>query len=142
MIRLRHVLAFVVLLAGLEPAVGQDKVVRPRGPESGQHVGSFTARPYDGRRIDFDQHSQVRQGRAFGHDRTAQYNSNTSQGRSRDVIPPSVALRVALSYSPGSQGLGVNLVRGQRLVYAVKLKTGNRVHRVLVDARTGQVVGD
>jgi len=56
------------------------------------------------------------------------------------VIPPSVALQVALSYSPGSQGLGVSLLRGPRLMYSVKLKTGNQIHRVLVDAQTAQVV--
>lgn len=53
-----------------------------------------------------------------------------------------MALRRALSYSPGSQGLDVTLMQGGRPVYAVKLKTGNRVHRVLVDARTGQVLGE
>lgn len=57
------------------------------------------------------------------------------------MVPPSVALKNALRYSPGSQGLGVRLMRGSRLVYAVKLKTGSRIHRVLVDAKTGQVVG-
>lgn len=72
-----------------------------------------------------------------------QYGSGSSgQGGGRQIIPPSVALRVALSYSPGSQGLGVSLLQGRRLMYAVKLKTGNRIHRVLVDAQTGQIVGD
>jgi hypothetical protein len=65
-----------------------------------------------------------------------------AQGGGRQIIPPSVALRTALGYSPGSQGLGVRLLKDGRLMYAVKLKTGNRVHRVLVDAQTGQVVGD
>lgn len=64
------------------------------------------------------------------------------QGGGRQIIPPSVALRSALGYSPGSQGLGVRLLKDGRLMYAVKLKTGNRVHRVLVDAQTGRVVGD
>lgn len=72
-----------------------------------------------------------------------QYGSGSSGGGGgRQIIPPSVALRVALSYSPGSQGLGVSLLQGRRLMYAVKLKTGNRIHRVLVDAQTGQIVGD
>ncbi len=66
-----------------------------------------------------------------------QIAQNSNQG----VIAPSMALRIALRYSPGSQGLDVALVQGGQL-YAVKLKTGNRVHRVLVDARTGQVVGE
>lgn len=67
---------------------------------------------------------------------------NTAQRSDQQVIAPSMALRIALRYSPGSQGLDVALVQGGRLIYAVKLKTGNRVHRVLVDARTGQVVGE
>ena len=58
------------------------------------------------------------------------------------VIPPSMALRLALSYSPGSQGLDVTLVEGRRLMYAVKLKTETRVHRVLVDAHTGEILGE
>lgn len=66
----------------------------------------------------------------------------TAQQSGQDVIPPSMALRSALRYSPGSQGLDVTLKQGRRLVYAVKLKTGNRVHRVLVDARTGQILGN
>jgi uncharacterized membrane protein YkoI len=72
---------------------------------------------------------------------TYQYDTNaTSSGG--QMIPPSVALQVALNYAPGSQGLGVRLLQGARLMYAVKLKTGNRVHRVLVDAHTGQVLGE
>ena len=69
---------------------------------------------------------------------TVRIAQNSNQG----VIAPSMALRIALRYSPGSQGLDVALMKGGRLTYAVKLKTGNRVHRVLVDAQTGQVVGE
>ena len=64
-----------------------------------------------------------------------------AQQGNQQVIAPSMALSVALGYSPGSQGLDVTLVQGGQ-VYAVKLKTGNRVHRVLVDARTGQILGE
>lgn len=78
---------------------------------------------------------------------TAQYypsvqRNNRKSGDQGRVIPPSMALQVALEYSPGSQGLGVSLLRGPRLMYAVKLKTGNQIHRVLVDAQTAQVVGE
>ena len=65
----------------------------------------------------------------------------TAQQSSQQVIAPSMALNIALGYSPGSQGLDVTLVEGGRPMYAVKLKTGNRVHRVLVDALTGQILG-
>lgn len=71
-----------------------------------------------------------------------QYGTSTTGTGGGQMIPPSVALQVALNYSPGSQGLGVRLLQGARLMYAVKLKTGNRVHRVLVDAHTGQVLGE
>ena len=55
------------------------------------------------------------------------------------VVPASRALRAALRLSPGSRGLGVRY-RSGRGVYIVTLKTGNRIHRVTVDARTGQVI--
>jgi uncharacterized membrane protein YkoI len=83
--------------------------------------------------------SQLRTGDVVHAVQTGQQMAQQSGGQ---VIAPSMALRLALRYSPGSQGLDVTLMQGGRPVYAVKLKTGNRVHRVLVDARTGQVVGD
>jgi len=55
-------------------------------------------------------------------------------------ISPSQALRKALRISPGSMGLGVELLPGAPPVYAVKLKTGSRIHRVLVDALSGRVL--
>lgn len=72
----------------------------------------------------------------------AQAGQRTAQQDNQQLIAPSMALRRALRYSPGSQGLDVTLMQGGRPVYAVKLKTGNRVHRVLVDARTGEIVGE
>ncbi len=72
--------------------------------------------------------------------RPAEAVRTAQQGNER-VIPPSMALSIALGYSPGSQGLDVTLVERGRPMYAVKLKTGNRVHRVLVDALTGQILG-
>lgn len=49
-----------------------------------------------------------------------------------------MALRMAMAASPGSRGLGVRYV--PRLHgYVVKLKTGNRIHRVFVDAYSGAV---
>ncbi len=69
-------------------------------------------------------------------------NGTTKAGNDNQMIPPSEALQAALGYAPGSQGLGVRLLQGSRLVYAVKLKSGNRIRRVLVDARTGRVLGE
>jgi len=74
--------------------------------------------------------------------RVVQTGQQLAQQSGGQVIAPSMALGLALRYSPGSKGLDVTLMEGGRPVYAVKLKTGNRVHRVLVDARTGQVLGE
>jgi hypothetical protein len=71
-----------------------------------------------------------------------QGGQQTAQQSNQQLIGQTMALRQALRYSPESQGLGVTLKEGGRPVYAVKLKTGNRVHRVLVDARTGEIIGE
>ena len=55
-------------------------------------------------------------------------------------IAPSQALRKVLRVIPGSLGLGVELLPGAPPVYAVKLKTGSRIRRVLVDAVSGRVL--
>ena len=55
-------------------------------------------------------------------------------------IPPSQALRNVLRINPGSMGLGVELLPGGHPVYAVKLKTGSRIQRILVDAISGRVL--
>lgn len=71
------------------------------------------------------------------------YQSGTKKaGSGNQMIPPSAALQAALHYAPGSKGLGVRLLQGSRLMYAVKLKTGDRIRRVLIDARTGEVLGE
>ena len=57
----------------------------------------------------------------------------------RRNITASRALRAALRVVPGSRGLGVRY-RSGRGVYIVTLKTGNRIRRVTVDARTGQAI--
>ncbi len=55
-------------------------------------------------------------------------------------ISPSEALRNVLRITPGSMGLGVELLPGGHPVYAVKVKTGSRIRRVLVDALSGRVL--
>ena len=55
-------------------------------------------------------------------------------------IPPSQALRNVLRVNPGSMGLGVELLPGGHPVYAVKLKTGSRIQRILVDAISGRLL--
>ena len=52
------------------------------------------------------------------------------------VIPPSLALNRAMMLNPQSQALGVKL-RGP--LYIVKLKQGNKIVQVHVDAATGDV---
>ncbi|MGH6908210.1 MAG: hypothetical protein ACREVW_16955 [Burkholderiales bacterium] len=52
------------------------------------------------------------------------------------VIPPSMALNRAMMLVPQSQALGVKLKGG---LYIVKLKQGNTIRQVHVDAATGDV---
>jgi hypothetical protein len=134
--RTSRVLAILlVLAAGVQTAAANHNAVLPLAPDAflladPSNVGLFTAfgsssPPYANDR---------------GHATDAQYNERVAQQSGE--IPPSVALRLALSYSPGSQPLGVTLVQGRRLMYEVRLKTGTRVHLVQVDARTGQILGE
>jgi len=67
------------------------------------------------------------------------------RGKQNDMarLTPSQALRIALRASPGSLGLGVDLLPprpGRPPAYAVKLKTGSRIHRILVNAVNGRVI--
>lgn len=64
------------------------------------------------------------------------------QGDARQsLVPESLAVRQAMQMLPGSKPLGVRLLSGSRPVYAVKLRTKGQVQRVLVDALTGDVIG-
>ena len=54
-------------------------------------------------------------------------------------VTPSEALRLAQQRWPRSIPLSVRLLRRSPPVYAVKLKAGSRVVKVMVDARTGRV---
>ena len=58
------------------------------------------------------------------------------------LIGPTEALTQALSYMPGGRALGVKLLKGANPMYAVKMRVDGRVIRVLVDARTAQVLGE
>ena len=51
-------------------------------------------------------------------------------------VPPSDAVKLAMQAVPGAEPLGVKL-KGDH--YVVRLKQGNRVIQVQVDAATGQV---
>ncbi len=56
--------------------------------------------------------------------------------RGGDIIKPSQAVRIALQVAPDAKALDVQL-RGP--LYIVKLKQGNRVIKVRVDAGTGAI---
>jgi hypothetical protein len=58
------------------------------------------------------------------------------------LIGPTEALNQALMEVPNGTALGVKLLRGATPMYAVKMRVGGRVIRVLVDARTAQVLGE
>lgn len=53
------------------------------------------------------------------------------------VIPPSRAVRIAMSVVPGAKPIGVRLL--PRGVYAVTLRAKGRVEKVFVDAETGDI---
>lgn len=84
---------------------------------------------------------QIRQNRSVIFKRAVPRRNRFAQNRAgnrRGVISPSAALRAAMSTSPGSQGLGVRFINRTKS-YIVRLRTGGRVHRVIVDGRTGRV---
>jgi hypothetical protein len=58
------------------------------------------------------------------------------------LIGPTEALTQALSVVPGGKALGVKLLKGPNPVYAVKLRVGGQVRRILVDARTARILGE
>ena len=58
------------------------------------------------------------------------------------LIGPTEALNQAMTYVPGGRALGVKLLKGATPMYAVKMRVDGRVIRVLVDARTAQVLGE
>jgi hypothetical protein len=59
-----------------------------------------------------------------------------------NLIGPTEALTQALAAVPGGKALGVKLLKGPTPVYAVKLRVRGKVRRILVDARTAQVLGE
>jgi hypothetical protein len=135
--RIRRSLAILLLLAaGLQTAAANHHALLPLAPDAfivadSSNVGLSTA----------SGSPSLPNANGHGHATDTQHSGRVAQ-QSGQVIPPSMALSLALSYSPGSQGLDVTLVQGRRLMYAVKLKTGTRVHRVLIDAHTGQILGE
>jgi len=64
-----------------------------------------------------------------------------SAADSGKLITPSMVYRIAVQYVPGCTVLRVSLDHASK-TYSVKVKSGNEVRKLYVDARTGQVVGD
>lgn len=120
----------LVLLAGVGPAAAGSRLQKPDAAFSDAFTPHRAVRALSSGAIRND------------HEFKARDRNRSVQQSDKQVIPPSMALRQALRYSPGSQGLDVTLVKGGRLMYAVKLKAGNRIVRVLVDAQTGRVLGE
>lgn len=57
------------------------------------------------------------------------------------VIPPSVVYRIVKEYAPGATVLRVTL-QPDTQTYAVRLRSGNTVRRLLIDAQSGRIVGE
>jgi hypothetical protein len=70
------------------------------------------------------------------------YVQSDGEGGGGRLIGPTEALTQALAAVPGGKALDVKLLRGPNPVYAVKLRFRGQVRRILVDARTAQVVGE
>jgi uncharacterized membrane protein YkoI len=88
---------------------------------------------------------QRRRPQAYENDEPSYYSDDVfvQSGNDRgQLIGPTEALTQALSVVPGGKALGVKLLKGQKPVYAVKMRVGGQVRRVLVDARTGQILGE
>jgi uncharacterized membrane protein YkoI len=75
---------------------------------------------------------------SYGDDQLVQSYEQDEDG----FIGPTEALTRALAAVPNGKPLGVKLLRGPAPVYAVKLRVRGRVRRILVDARTAQIVGE
>jgi hypothetical protein len=88
---------------------------------------------------------QRRRPQAYENDEPSYYSDDVfvQSGDDRgQLIGPTEALTQALSAVPGGKALGVKLLKGQNPVYAVKMRVGGQVRRVLVDARTGQILDE
>src|SRR5215475_13803684 len=57
------------------------------------------------------------------------------------VTPPSVVYRIVKEYAPGATVLRVTL-QPDTQTYAVRLRSGNTVRRLLIDAQSGRIVGE
>ena len=57
------------------------------------------------------------------------------------IIPPSVVYRIVKEYAPGATVLRVTL-QPDTQTYAVRLRSGNTVRRLLIDAQSGRIVGE
>jgi uncharacterized membrane protein YkoI len=66
---------------------------------------------------------------------------NAPDSGKHQVIPPSVVYRIAKEYAPDATVLRVTL-QPDALTYAVRLKSGSTVRRLLVDAQSGRIVGE
>jgi uncharacterized membrane protein YkoI len=75
---------------------------------------------------------------SYGDDQFVQTYGEDAEG----LIGPTEALTQALAAVPNGKPLGVKLLRGPAPVYAVKLRVRGKVRRILVDARTAQIVGE
>ena len=57
------------------------------------------------------------------------------------IIPPSVVYRIVKEYAPGATVLRVTL-QPDTQIYAVRLRSGNTVRRLLIDGKSGRIVGE
>jgi uncharacterized membrane protein YkoI len=56
-------------------------------------------------------------------------------------VIPSVVYRIVKEYAPGATVLRVTL-QPDTQIYAVRLRSGNTVRRLLIDGKSGRIVGE
>jgi uncharacterized membrane protein YkoI len=124
----------------------QDVLPGPNGRDSFENQGDLLRSLKQQRRAERIRQRQRQETDSFsqpGYDdsddggRYVQFNEQ-EQG----LIGETEALTQALAAVPGSRALGVRLLKGQPPMYAVKLRVRGKVRRILVDARTAQILGE
>src|SRR5262245_26615515 len=124
----------------------QDVLPGPNGRDSFENQGDLFRSLKQQRRVERLRERQRRQTETLSQ---PGYEDNEDDGRyvqfneqEQGLIGETEALTQAMAAVPGSRPLGVRLLKGQPPMYAVKLRVRGKVRRILVDARTAQILGE
>ena len=131
---------------GAQQRKEQDVLPGPNGRDSFENQGDLFRSLKQQRRVERLRERQRRQTETLSQ---PGYEDNEDDGRyvqfneqEQGLIGETEALTQAMAAVPGSRPLGVRLLKGQPPMYAVKLRVRGKVRRILVDARTAQILGE